>query len=54
MGIEYFGFGALVPKSSLRTNAWKYGLFGSRDEGESWTSVAAHLPDVLCVRAGSV
>jgi photosystem II stability/assembly factor-like uncharacterized protein len=29
-------------------------VFASRDEGESWTSVAAHLPDVLCVRAASL
>ena len=24
------------------------------DEGESWSLVAAHLPDVLCVRAAAV
>jgi hypothetical protein len=29
-------------------------VFASRDEGESWTTVAAHLPDVLCVRAGTI
>ncbi|MEU8231995.1 exo-alpha-sialidase [Actinoplanes sp. NPDC048967] len=29
-------------------------VFASRDEGESWTTVAAHLPDVLCVRAASL
>ena len=29
-------------------------VFASRDEGGSWASVAAHLPDVLCVRAGSI
>lgn len=29
-------------------------VYASRDEGESWTRVAAHLPDVLCVRAAEV
>jgi hypothetical protein len=29
-------------------------LFASLDEGESWTQVKAHLPDVLCVRAAVV
>jgi hypothetical protein len=29
-------------------------VFASRDEGETWTTVAAHLTDVLCVRAGTV
>ena len=29
-------------------------VFASRDEGESWTRVAASLPDVLCVRAASL
>ncbi|GAA2471872.1 WD40/YVTN/BNR-like repeat-containing protein [Winogradskya humida] len=26
-------------------------VYASRDEGETWSTVAAHLPDVLCVRA---
>jgi len=26
-------------------------VFASRDEGDSWTAVAEHLPDVMCVRA---
>lgn len=26
-------------------------VFASRDEGDTWQRVAAHLPDVLCVRA---
>jgi len=26
-------------------------IFASADEGDSWRQVAAHLPDVLCVRA---
>jgi hypothetical protein len=29
-------------------------VFASRDEGDSWSQVAAHLPDVLCVRAMEV
>lgn len=29
-------------------------VFASRDEGESWSSVATHLPDVLCVRAAAL
>ncbi|HET9517374.1 MAG TPA: exo-alpha-sialidase [Actinoplanes sp.] len=29
-------------------------VFGSRDEGESWSQIAAHLPDVLCVRAVTI
>jgi len=29
-------------------------VFASRDEGERWTQVAAHLPDVLSVRAAVV
>jgi len=29
-------------------------VYASRDEGESWSLVAAHLPDVLCVRAAQV
>ncbi len=29
-------------------------VFASRDEGESWAMVAAHLPDVLCVKAVQV
>jgi hypothetical protein len=29
-------------------------VYASRDEGDSWTLVAAHLPDVLCVRAAVV
>jgi photosystem II stability/assembly factor-like uncharacterized protein len=26
-------------------------VFASADEGETWSTVVAHLPDVLCVRA---
>jgi len=29
-------------------------VFASRDEGESWSAVAAHLPDILTVRAATV
>jgi hypothetical protein len=29
-------------------------VFASADEGDSWQRVAAHLPDVLCVRAARV
>jgi photosystem II stability/assembly factor-like uncharacterized protein len=29
-------------------------VYASRDEGDSWSLVAAHLPDVLCVRAAEV
>ena len=29
-------------------------LFASRDEGDSWTEVAGHLPDVFVVRAAAV
>ena len=29
-------------------------VYGSADEGDSWHLVAAHLPDVLCVRAAVV
>jgi hypothetical protein len=29
-------------------------VYASLDEGESWTEVARHLPDVLCVRAARV
>ncbi|MDG4809285.1 exo-alpha-sialidase [Micromonospora sp. WMMD1120] len=29
-------------------------VFASRDEGDSWALVAAHLPDVLCVRAAVI
>jgi photosystem II stability/assembly factor-like uncharacterized protein len=29
-------------------------VFASADEGEHWTAVAQHLPDVLCVRAAQV
>jgi photosystem II stability/assembly factor-like uncharacterized protein len=29
-------------------------VFASADEGDSWRRVAAHLPDVLCVRADSL
>jgi photosystem II stability/assembly factor-like uncharacterized protein len=29
-------------------------VYGSRDEGESWSLIAAHLPDVLTVRAAVV
>jgi photosystem II stability/assembly factor-like uncharacterized protein len=29
-------------------------VYASRDEGGSWSLVAAHLPDVLCVRAAEV
>ncbi len=29
-------------------------VYASRDEGESWSVVAANLPDVLCVRAATV
>jgi photosystem II stability/assembly factor-like uncharacterized protein len=29
-------------------------VFASRDEGEQWQQIAAHLPEVLCVRAGVV
>jgi hypothetical protein len=29
-------------------------VFASRDEGETWSTVVAHLPDVLCVRAASL
>jgi hypothetical protein len=29
-------------------------LFASADEGESWRQIAAHLPDVLCVRAAVI
>ncbi|GAA2730156.1 exo-alpha-sialidase [Actinocorallia aurantiaca] len=29
-------------------------VFASADEGDTWTTVAAHLPDVCCVRATTV
>lgn len=29
-------------------------VFASLDDGDSWTQIAAHLPDVLCVRAAVV
>jgi photosystem II stability/assembly factor-like uncharacterized protein len=29
-------------------------VFASSDDGDTWTLVAAHLPDVLCVRAADV
>jgi hypothetical protein len=29
-------------------------VYASRDEGDSWALVAAHLPDVLCVRAAEL
>ncbi|WP_248965127.1 WD40/YVTN/BNR-like repeat-containing protein [Sphaerisporangium perillae] len=29
-------------------------VYASRDEGDSWSQVATHLPDVLCVRAAEV
>jgi hypothetical protein len=29
-------------------------VYASRDEGETWSQVVAHLPDVLCVRAVSL
>lgn len=29
-------------------------VFASADEGDTWTTVARHLPDVLCVRAATV
>lgn len=29
-------------------------VYASRDDGDSWSLVAAHLPDVLCVRAAEV
>lgn len=29
-------------------------VFASADEGETWTTLAQHLPDVLCVRAATV
>ncbi|MET3805572.1 photosystem II stability/assembly factor-like uncharacterized protein [Nakamurella sp. UYEF19] len=29
-------------------------VFGSADEGDSWSMIAEHLPDVLCVRAFQV
>jgi hypothetical protein len=29
-------------------------VYASRDEGDSWSLVAAHLPDVLCVRAAEL
>ncbi|PZG00367.1 WD40/YVTN/BNR-like repeat-containing protein [Micromonospora deserti] len=29
-------------------------VYASRDEGDSWSCVAAHLPDVLCLRAAGV
>lgn len=29
-------------------------VYASRDEGDSWTLVASHLPDVLCVRAARI
>ena len=37
------------------TSAPAYGeVYASPDEGDSWSLVAAHLPDVLCVRAVEV
>ncbi|MDQ3715594.1 MAG: exo-alpha-sialidase, partial [Actinomycetota bacterium] len=29
-------------------------VFASADEGQSWSEIVGHLPDVLCVRAGTV
>ncbi len=29
-------------------------VYASSDEGEHWDLIAAHLPDVLCVRAAVV
>jgi hypothetical protein len=29
-------------------------VWASTDEGDSWSEIARHLPDVLCVRAAVV
>jgi hypothetical protein len=29
-------------------------VYASADEGESWRQIVAHLPDVMCIRAGVV
>jgi photosystem II stability/assembly factor-like uncharacterized protein len=29
-------------------------VYGSSDEGETWQTIAEHLPDVLCVRAATI
>ncbi|MBI3300660.1 MAG: exo-alpha-sialidase, partial [Deltaproteobacteria bacterium] len=29
-------------------------LFGSRDDGDTWTVIADYLPQILCVRAVEV
>ena len=29
-------------------------VWGSTDDGDSWSEIARHLPDVLCVRAAVV
>jgi hypothetical protein len=29
-------------------------IYGSRDEGDSWSLVAEHLPDILCLRAAAL
>jgi photosystem II stability/assembly factor-like uncharacterized protein len=29
-------------------------VYASADEGQTWAQIAAHLPDVLCVRAVTV
>jgi hypothetical protein len=29
-------------------------VYASADDGDSWQQLAAHLPDVLCVRAAVI
>lgn len=44
--------GAAVPGFYFGTRAGD--VYAATDDGEEWTPVAAHLPDVLCVRAVEV
>lgn len=63
-GLPQQGFYSVVLRDALTTDqgdpsAVYFGtrsgeVFGSRDEGGSWHQAAAHLPEVLCVRALTV
>jgi photosystem II stability/assembly factor-like uncharacterized protein len=63
-GLPQEGFHTVVLRDALATDGGdplgvyfgtrSGGVFASRDEGASWKEVAAHLPEVLCVRAAVV
>jgi len=44
----------VADQTGLYLGARDGSVYASADEGESWSEIARHLPDILCLRAASL